>query len=544
MDHLFYYQDSEIPFTIPEVNRSVFRLLRLAVLKQRIVRISYTDSCGEDSSREIFPEVIFCSGDNDCWYIAAYCYLREEPRTFCIDRIQRVELTRRRDTSYGIAGDFRENGIPWQREYTPEYEEPPPQEITEEEKIRRATFELIYSIEHLNSERIKNALKNGADINSSLHGHTPLVTAIASGNQNIIDFLIRHGADPLKKSQDGMTPLIKAACSPHLSILKDFLKKYSCDPNAADCRRMTALAWAVCDQKFDNAEYLLSEHFDPDTRDNEGRTPLHYAAESGNIKLLELLLEHQADIQVKNHDSETPLLTAIKMNHDDCAIKLLHRGANVNIADKKGNSPLHCLMMRYHPYYGRSLEIRIGSNPFFSTVEEVCRYGANINSVNNSGMTPLMLAREESFRFLLKKGACAAAADINQKTVAMYHANSLNELEMLEKYGADLHSVDAFGCTLIHYAKISFEHIKALIEKYHFPVDGKDSQGNTLLHDAAKAMDLDTIKYLLELGAEETENRNGITPLEIFLSGERGKGDSLWDYVDDPRMFCERHELI
>jgi len=51
------------------------------------VRIAYTNGYGQCSFRVIEPRRIF-RGDNGYTYIRAWCHLREDKRTFRLDRIR------------------------------------------------------------------------------------------------------------------------------------------------------------------------------------------------------------------------------------------------------------------------------------------------------------------------------------------------------------------------------------------------------------------------------------------------------------------------
>ena len=56
----------------------------------RRVRIAYTSGYGESSIRIIEPVRIY-QGRNGYTYLRAYCHLREEERTFRLDRIRSWE---------------------------------------------------------------------------------------------------------------------------------------------------------------------------------------------------------------------------------------------------------------------------------------------------------------------------------------------------------------------------------------------------------------------------------------------------------------------
>jgi predicted DNA-binding transcriptional regulator YafY len=70
-------------------------LLSSAVRERQRVRVGYQSWNGDDSERDFDPYgVVLHEG---YWYTAGYCHLRDDLRTFRLDRITRLEL---RDTSF------------------------------------------------------------------------------------------------------------------------------------------------------------------------------------------------------------------------------------------------------------------------------------------------------------------------------------------------------------------------------------------------------------------------------------------------------------
>lgn len=66
-------------------------LLREAIRKKEIVAITYTDADGVGSTRRLRPLVIWNLTDG--WMVSAWCELRNDFRTFRLDRMSRIERT-------------------------------------------------------------------------------------------------------------------------------------------------------------------------------------------------------------------------------------------------------------------------------------------------------------------------------------------------------------------------------------------------------------------------------------------------------------------
>lgn len=85
----------ELPFLVPDFyvppeNAQHLTLLRQALRERRRVRIAYERGDGTPSKRTLRPLGIVFWGFR--WNLAAWCELREDLRTFRVDRIQHIEL--------------------------------------------------------------------------------------------------------------------------------------------------------------------------------------------------------------------------------------------------------------------------------------------------------------------------------------------------------------------------------------------------------------------------------------------------------------------
>lgn len=68
-----------------------FSRLRQAILSQERVRLLYHSAAGETLCREVEPARLCCK--DSCWYLQAYCLLRQQWRTFKLSRMEQVEGT-------------------------------------------------------------------------------------------------------------------------------------------------------------------------------------------------------------------------------------------------------------------------------------------------------------------------------------------------------------------------------------------------------------------------------------------------------------------
>lgn len=117
----------------------------------------------------------------------------------------------------------------------------------------------------------------------------------------------------------------------------------------------------------------------------------------------------------------TPLTNAINKGELIQARALIERGADVNAKDEDGNSPLLCLLRQSvmavaelnknkgnvnWKYYGKVHDY-ISNTP--DMVQLLVENGADVNAMDNSGVTPLFWAAGagmiDTVKFLIEKGA-------------------------------------------------------------------------------------------------------------------------------------------
>jgi ankyrin repeat protein len=121
--------------------------------------------------------------------------------------------------------------------------------------------ELGVAINQGNVERVKKVIARGTDVNAKMsEGWTPLTNAAYHGHLEIVQILIRSGADingrkdsPL--NGDGRTPLMIASGRGHIDIVK----------------------------------FLLENGADTELKDRGGKTAAMFAANAGRKEILNIL---------------------------------------------------------------------------------------------------------------------------------------------------------------------------------------------------------------------------------------------------------------
>ena len=275
-------------------------------------------------------------------------------------------------------------------------------------------------------------IEHGARVN--LDGWTPLMAASRAGYLEIVELLLRNGADLHAGSSDHGTALYLAAGRQEVGSHQLLVEADAClapltrsvllnqpdilhellnggaDANAVDCHGSTALLWAALCGSSGMVETLLQHEARVDVRGPGDRPPLISAAIRGEAGIVRLLLQHRADphAQPGRHRWTALLHAASHGGCAECVRLLLEAGAELDTRGLGGVGALNVAA-----YYGR-LEV----------VQLLLDRGVAVDTRNDRGETPLMNAAEhgcqEVMRLLLTRGADPRATTVEGRSVLAY----------------------------------------------------------------------------------------------------------------------------
>ena len=271
-----------------------------------------------------------------------------------------------------------------------------------------------------------------------------------------------------------------------------------------------------------------------------------YAAEHNFLPAVELFVEKGVDINQKNY---RPLSEAAQKSYIEITEYLLKTGKNsqetldealvelcdsYNYRDNEGDKEnLAKLLLRC----GARANSRAGyfnQTPLhgasyygpLSLVQLLVEKGADVNAIDNEGMSVLMRAVEadnlEIAKFLLQQGAKQTINTVHHFTnsTALFRAKSAPMVQLLLENGADVTSTDRHGTTVLSNAIREDVSLIKLLLKNGVDVNKQDREGKTALLLAVDAThyggDVETVKLLLENGADvNLADNEGNTPLLI-----------------------------
>ena len=144
----------------------------------------------------------------------------------------------------------------------------------------------------------------------------------------MIRHLLAAGANSKSPQANGLTPLMVAARTGNLDVVKALLDAES-DVNAStEEHGATALMWATTESHEDVVRLLLDSGANANPSTTDGFTPLLFAAGNGDIELATQLLAGGVNVNDTGVDGTHALPYAIVNGQHEFALFLLREGAD------------------------------------------------------------------------------------------------------------------------------------------------------------------------------------------------------------------------
>ncbi len=357
------------------------------------------------------------------------------------------------------------------------------------------------------------------------HGNTPLHLAASLAQPNMIQLLLKHGAEILSKNDEGRLPI-------HLAATHSFELAHLLLGNGSLLYIPDVKGLSVLDMAFSHGaeavSTLLGEQF-VNSLDMKGNTPLHYASQRGALAIVGELIDYGADINLTNSEALIPLDVACSFIDSDIHVEIARlliknysqipldknfyyayqtlSSSDVNIRFEGGTTPLHFAALYHHPALLRSF---IAEHAYLEARDE-------------QEDTPLHIAVIHDYyditRLLVDAGADVDARDTRNNTplhLAVMNNTNQTISHYLLSQDAEVDSKNSFGETPLHSAMTATidTGFVTLLLSYGADPDSRNTAGNTpsmaaLAQDNQKAVDL-----LLDEGTDiYASNYHSINPL-------------------------------
>ncbi|KAM6912926.1 kinase D-interacting substrate of 220 kDa B isoform 1-T1 [Xenentodon cancila] len=378
-----------------------------------------------------------------------------------------------------------------------------------------AVQSLFSYVEEENLAAIKAHLDKFRDVDSrSDNGQTPLMVAAEQGNLEIVQELIRRGANVNLDDVDCWTALISAAKEGHIDVVRELLEN-NANLEHRDMGGWTPLMWAAYKGRTEVAQLLLERGANPNITGQYSVYPVIWAAGRGHAQIVHLLLQHGAKVNCSDKYGTTPLIWASRKGHYDSVMHLLANGADV---DQEGANSMTALIVAVKGGYTE-------------VVKELLKRNPNVNMTDKDGNTALAIAAKEGHteivQDLLDAGTYVNIPDRSGETMLIGavrggHVEIVRAL--LNKY-ADVDVRGQDGKTALYWAveKGNATMVRDILQ-CNPDTESCTKEGDTPLIKATKMRNIEIVELLLDKGAKVSAvDRKGDTPLHIAIRGRSRK---------------------
>jgi ankyrin repeat protein len=361
---------------------------------------------------------------------------------------------------------------------------------------------------------------------------TRLIEAAKDGKPTVVRALIQQHADVNSREIDGTTALHWAVRSDDRESVQ-LLIRAGAQVNVTNRYGLTPLSLAATNGDPEVVSLLLESGADPETASPEGETALMTAAKAGNPDSVAVLLDYGADVNAKEHwFNETALMWAAAENHDKVTRTLIEHGADINARSVQQEFArfrfnLATMVNTVLPRGGLTALMLAARQGAVGAARVLVDSGADLNLTDPDGTSALVIAilngHYDVGALLVEKGADPNIADISGMA-AVYAAIDLHTQPLMinrptRKPSGSVENLDLLGQLLVHGADPNAGLKAVLLARYHNTGDPQLGPGTTPLMRAAKSLDVQAMRVLLDAGADPSlKNRNSATAL-MFAAG-------------------------
>lgn len=328
---------------------------------------------------------------------------------------------------------------------------------------------------------------------------SPIADAAMDGDKTALQSLLDHKADVNAPQLDGATAIQWAAYHDDLAMA-DLLIASHANLKAANREGATALSLAALNGSAPMIAKLLKAGADANEKGPHGETALMFASRNGNVEAITMLLDHKADVNAKEAlRGTTALMWAAEQGHSVAAKILIDHGAVVGAVsspDSKGGTA----------YLAPPIQSRLRSaqgSGGLGTRGTGARAGAGQGG-RAGGSRPVAAAADGSGEDVVAVADAAAAA---------------------AAFGRQ-QNTDGGGLTALVYAarQGDLETVKVLVEA-GADVNQTTKYGWTPLLTATQNRNYKIAQFLLERGANPNiANNGGWSPLYIATDNRNIEG--------------------
>lgn len=315
------------------------------------------------------------------------------------------------------------------------------------ERNRQGYNALMYALKNKRTSVIKYLLKKRAKVENITagDGYTMFMGVCYNGLSEYVTYLVEEsGSDIFAKDSNNTTPLLYASKGGSLEIVQ-YLIKNGADINDITKRGKDCLVYAVDYLNYDVIDFLLNYGVLKKSKNiHAHKFALMIAAAKGNVNIIKLFIEHKVNLNVSDEQGKTPLMISLNTRDLEVVKLFLENGVNVNAKDNEGKTAL-------------MICCAIGIQEIIKCLIE---YNANVDSIDNKSGNMLLYAIEGGCLEYVKTFHKKYNQDINSR----YEDDNTNTLMIacnggyfeivryLVENGVDVNAVNKEGDTALNIA--------------------------------------------------------------------------------------------
>jgi ankyrin repeat protein len=174
-------------------------------------------------------------------------------------------------------------------------------------------------------ERVRELTRAGVSLNTLTENGSPLMAAVAAGQDRIALYLLSEGAAPDLATDGGETPLMVAAADGSRRLVQ-LLLSAGANVNAVDAQGYTPVMHAAGNGHLSVLKVLLAAGANVNVSQGDESLLMKVVA-SGDLLTVEMLLAAGADVNYRGGDGRTALDLARANNNRDLEMLLVQAGA-------------------------------------------------------------------------------------------------------------------------------------------------------------------------------------------------------------------------
>jgi hypothetical protein len=372
---------------------------------------------------------------------------------------------------------------------------------------------------------------------AAAHAQSPLANLIQNGERAAALELIDGGADVNATQGDGTTALHWAVYKVDQELVAELLD-HGAKANVTNKYGSSPLAEAVKLGDLRLVEQLLEAGADVESPNGDGQTALMLATKVGSLEIAKLLVERGADVNAKEAwRDQTALIWAVDGNLPELTQFLIDQGADVNVRASANDWDSQITSeprAQYRPVGGLTVLVYAARSGCTRCVRSLLAAGADIDKPTPEGMTPLMIAIDntsyDTARVLLDAGANPQVWDWYGRT-ALYIATDMSSFRGRQPHPTA--SSETSATDLVRLLLEAGVNPNAQLNMHRPSRGGNNGRfadellntGTTPLLRAAIGADVEAARLLLEHGAlVDLPSVHGITPLMAAAGHSSGRG--------------------